>query len=105
MERLLQMKERGNELFKSKQFTQAINCYEEALTAVNYRIDDCKNTKVDLALDKSLRVQLQSNLANCYFQLQMWDESQLYNGQLLAADPTHLKGRYRQVQLSFYKDQ
>ena len=49
------MKERGNLLYAEKQYMKAVNCYEEALTAVNYRIDDNRGQNVDLTLEKDLQ--------------------------------------------------
>ncbi len=48
-----------------------------------------------------IQVNLLSNLALCYFRLEKYSESQLYNGKLLDIEPAHLKGRYRAIQLGY----
>jgi len=77
--------------------------YEEALTAVNFRLDDISkdHPTYDSTHEKVLQANLLSNLALCYFRIEKYAESQLYNGKLLDVDPTHLKGRYRAIQLSY----
>jgi hypothetical protein len=40
MERLNTAKDQANEFFKNQDFIRAINMYEEALTAINFRLDD-----------------------------------------------------------------
>ncbi len=77
--------------------------YEEALTAINFRLDDIKkdHPNYDSAQEKLLQASLLSNLALCYFRMEKYAESQLYNGKLLDVDSTHLKGRYRAIQLTY----
>ena len=38
MDKLIAIKDHGNDLYKQQQYTKAITCYEEALTLVNYRL-------------------------------------------------------------------
>lgn len=42
MDKLIALKNKGNEMFSKKEFIKGINYYEEALTQVNYRLDDVR---------------------------------------------------------------
>ena len=51
--------------------------YEEALTAVNFRLDDISkdHPNYDSVQEKVLQVNLLSNLALCYFRMEKYAES------------------------------
>ena len=74
VDKLLEIKARGNSLYQQRDYIKAINCYEEALTATNYRLDDQRKDaslhKVDTSAERELRLVLLSNLALCYMQLE-----------------------------------
>ena len=99
MEKINNLKEQANNQFKHNDYQKAINMYEEALTAVNFRLDDIQkdHPNYDDKEERLLQISLLSNLALCYFKLDQYPESQLYNGKLLALDPDHPKGRYRAI--------
>ena len=82
MDRIEQLKLQGNRLFKENEFNLAINSYEDALTAVNYRLSDIQKDHkgYDNSKEIEMKANLLSNLALCYMQRKEYDGSQLYNG-------------------------
>ena len=74
------------------------------MTAVNFRLDDIlkEHPNFDNNWERALRDSLLSNIALCYFKMEIYAESQFYNGKLLDVDPLHLKGRYRAIQLKYF---
>ena len=77
MERINSIKEQANAFFKDQNYIKAINMSEEALTAVNFRLDDISkdHPNYDSAQEKVLQVNLLSNLALCYFRMEKYAES------------------------------
>ena len=76
------IKERGNECFKNKDYLGAISLYEKALN-----------------LDDALKIIhiLACNIAQCYFILGRYFESVVYCDKALEADKTYVKAYYRKI--------
>lgn len=86
----LSKKEEGNKSFSSKEFSNAISLYTEALNHL-------KNATNDES--KELMVILYSNRAACQLAIKEWDLAIKDGTSALEIDPDHEKSIYRRAQV------
>lgn len=109
MEKIRQVKDKGNGAFKSAYFQDAITFYEEALMQTKFRKSDIAKEEPNLTAEEAVKVDadkaeletihqaLLNNLAMCYQKRKEYDESCFYNDCCLELNPEHVKARYRRA--------